>query len=206
MLASALDVRPVPLGGRVVDGEDQRRARPIAREPLKEDAEQDPGDRQGLASDAAEQVVIALVVAPCATARSQLATVRRPRAKSSPVQSATNRTCWRASSVPAKAVIQTTSETGSHCVSIHGSPSHESVAYPTTACGESRLIWKGRVTPGTPDELPDFWESAGQFKALAFSDAAQAAGGRADVISRLGGRGLGRGGSGYRGQRRSPWR
>ena len=36
----------------------------------------------------------------------------------------------------------------------------ESVAYPTTACGESRLIWKGRVTPGTPDELPDFWESA----------------------------------------------
>ena len=77
------------------------------------------------------------------------------------MQSATNRTCWRASSVPAKAVIQTTSETGSHCVSIHGSPSHESVAYPTTACGESRLIWKGRVTPGTPDELPDFWESAG---------------------------------------------
>ena len=76
------------------------------------------------------------------------------------MQSATNRTCWRASSVPAKAVIQTTSETGSHCVSIHGSPSHESVAYPTTACGESRLIWKGRVTPGTPDELPDFWESA----------------------------------------------
>ena len=76
------------------------------------------------------------------------------------MQSATNRTCWRASSVPAKAVIQTTSETGSHCVSIHGSPSHESLAYPTTACGESRLIWKGRVTPGTPDELPDFWESA----------------------------------------------
>ena len=36
MLASALDVRPVPLGGRVVDGEDQRRlARPIAREPLR---------------------------------------------------------------------------------------------------------------------------------------------------------------------------
>ena len=34
------------------------------------------------------------------------------------------------------------------------------MAYPTTACGESRLIWKGRVTPGTPDELPDFWESA----------------------------------------------
>ena len=64
MLAGALDVRPVPLGGRVVDGEDQRRARPIAREPLKEDAEQDPGDRQGLASDAAEQVVMALVVAP----------------------------------------------------------------------------------------------------------------------------------------------
>ena len=112
-------MRPVPLGGPVVDGEDQRRARPIAREPLKEDAEQDPGDRQGLASDAAEQVVIALVVAPAPSA-SQLATVRRPRAKSSPVQSATNRTCWRASSVPAKAVIQTTSETGSHCVSIHG--------------------------------------------------------------------------------------
>ena len=76
------------------------------------------------------------------------------------MQSATNRTCWRASSVPAKAVIQTTSETGSHYVSIHGSPSHESLAYPTTACGESGLIWKGRVTPGTPDELPDFWESA----------------------------------------------
>ena len=84
------------------------------------------------------------------------------------MQSATNRTCWRASSVPAKAVIQTTSETGSHCVSIHGSPSHESVAYPTTACGESRLIWKGRVTPGTPDELPDFWESAGKVKALQY--------------------------------------
>ena len=34
----------------------------------------------------------------------------------------------RASSTPAKAVNQTTNETGSHCVSIHGSPSHESVA------------------------------------------------------------------------------
>ncbi len=44
MLASALDVRPVPLGGRVVDGEDQRRARPIAREPVEKDAEQGPGD------------------------------------------------------------------------------------------------------------------------------------------------------------------
>ena len=64
MLAGALDVRPVPLGGRVVDGEDQRRARPIAREPLKEDAEQDPGDRQGLASDAADQVVMASCIAP----------------------------------------------------------------------------------------------------------------------------------------------
>ena len=60
--------------------------------------------------------------------RSQLVTVRRPRAKSSPVQSCTNRACWRASSVPAKAVIQTTSDTGSHCDSIQGSPSHDSVA------------------------------------------------------------------------------
>jgi len=54
MLASALDVRPVPLGGRVVDGEDQRRARPIAREPVEKDAEQGSGDRWGLASHAAE--------------------------------------------------------------------------------------------------------------------------------------------------------
>ena len=55
-------------------------------------------------------------------------TVRRPRAKSSPVQSLTNRACWRASSVSARVVIQTTSETGSHRVSIHGSPSHDPVA------------------------------------------------------------------------------
>jgi hypothetical protein len=60
MLASARDVRPVPLGGRVVDGEDQRRARPIAREPVEKDAEQGPGDGWGLATDAAEQVVLYL--------------------------------------------------------------------------------------------------------------------------------------------------
>src|SRR5262249_46251604 len=63
MLAGALDVRPVSLGGRVVDGEDQRRARPIAREPLGEETEQGAGEGRGLASDAAEQVVIALVIA-----------------------------------------------------------------------------------------------------------------------------------------------
>ena len=67
MLAGAFDMWPVPLGGRVVDAEDQRRARTVAREPLKEDAEKRPGDRQGLASDAAEQVVIVLGVAPRAT-------------------------------------------------------------------------------------------------------------------------------------------
>ena len=120
-----------------------RRARPIAREPLKEDAEQDPGDRQGLSSDAAEQVFRLVVSAP------QTANWRRcsERAKSSPVQSATKRTCWRASSVPAKALIQTTSETGSHCVSSRLS-SHESVAYPTTAYGESRLFGRTELRPG----------------------------------------------------------
>jgi len=68
MLAGALDVRPVPLGGGVVDGEDQRRTRSIAWESLEEDAEQGSGDRWGLASHAAEQVVIAFVVAPRAAA------------------------------------------------------------------------------------------------------------------------------------------
>src|SRR5262249_41355541 len=32
--------------------------------------------------------------------------------------------------------------------------------YPTTGCGESRLIWKNPAAPGTPHELSDFWESA----------------------------------------------
>src|SRR5271167_2446671 len=50
MLAGALNVRPVPLGGGVVDGEDQRRTRTIAWESLEEDAEQGSGDRWGLAS------------------------------------------------------------------------------------------------------------------------------------------------------------
>src|SRR5215470_18626795 len=68
MLAGALDLRPESLGGRVVDGEDQRRGRTIAREPLHQDAEQDPGDDGSLASHAAQQVVIALVVAAHAAA------------------------------------------------------------------------------------------------------------------------------------------
>src|SRR5262249_9343574 len=97
---------------------------------------------------------------PAPQPRSQLVTVRRPRAKSSPVQSRTNRACWRASSASARVVIQTTSATGSHCASIYGSPSHRSVAYPTTACGESRLTWKSPAQPRTTHELSDFWESA----------------------------------------------
>jgi hypothetical protein len=32
--------------------------------------------------------------------------------------------------------------------------------YPTTACGESRLIWKSRAASRTPNEVLDFWESA----------------------------------------------
>jgi hypothetical protein len=64
MLAGALDLRPIPLGGGVVDGEDQRRVRPLDRESPPEDAEQGPGEGRGLATDAAEQVVIALEVAP----------------------------------------------------------------------------------------------------------------------------------------------
>ncbi len=64
MLAGTLDLGPVPLGGRVVDGEDQRRTRLLAREPLHQDAKQGAGNGWGLATDAAEQVVITLVVAP----------------------------------------------------------------------------------------------------------------------------------------------
>src|SRR5262249_41855248 len=63
MLAGALDVRPVPLGGGVGDGEEQWRALRIGWEPLEEDAEQGSGDHDGLASGAAEQVVITLVIA-----------------------------------------------------------------------------------------------------------------------------------------------
>src|SRR5262249_140031 len=80
--------------------------------------------------------------------------------KTSPVQSRTNRACWRASSVPAKVVIQTSNDAGSHGVSICGSPSCATVASTTTACGESRLLWKGPVASATPHHLPDFWESA----------------------------------------------
>jgi hypothetical protein len=68
MLAGAFDLRPIPLGGGVVDGEDQRRVRPLDRESLHEDAEQGRGEGRGLATDAAEQVVRALVVATDATA------------------------------------------------------------------------------------------------------------------------------------------
>ena len=32
--------------------------------------------------------------------------------------------------------------------------------YPTTACGESRLIWKSQAASRTPNEVLDFWESA----------------------------------------------
>src|SRR5271157_428913 len=92
--------------------------------------------------------------------RSQLVTVRRPRAKSSPVQSCTNRACWRASSVPAKAVIQTTSDTGSHCDSIHGSPSHDSVAISNHSMRGEPPHLKSPPASGTPNEVPDFWESA----------------------------------------------
>src|SRR5271157_4616381 len=94
--------------------------------------------------------------------RSQLVTVRRPRAKSSPVQSCTNRACWRASSVPAKAVIQTTSDTGSHCDSIHGSPSHDSVAISNHSMRGEPPHLKSPPASGTPNEVPDFWESAAQ--------------------------------------------
>src|SRR5271157_6079934 len=92
--------------------------------------------------------------------RSQLVTVRRPRAKSSPVQSCTNRACWRASSVPAKAVIQTTSDTGSHCDSIHGSPSHDSMAISNHSMWREPPHLKSPPASGTPNEVPDFWESA----------------------------------------------
>src|SRR5271165_6734545 len=92
--------------------------------------------------------------------RSQLVTVRRPRAKSSPVQSCTNRACWRASSVPAKVVIQTTSDTGSHCDSIHGSPSHDSVAISNHSMRGEPPHLKSPPASGTPNEVPDFWESA----------------------------------------------
>ncbi len=135
-------------------------ARGIARDLAEKDAEQGRGDRQALATDAAEQVVITLVVAPTPQPRSQLVTVRRPRANSSPVQSWTNRACWRASSVPARAVIQTTSETGSHCVSIHGSPSHETVAISNHSMRGEPRHWKSSAVSSTPNEVPDFWESA----------------------------------------------
>src|SRR5262249_19490020 len=68
VLAGALDLRPIPLGGGVVDGEDQRRVRPRDREPLPEDAEQGPGEGRCLATDAAQEVVIALEVATGAAA------------------------------------------------------------------------------------------------------------------------------------------
>ena len=37
--------------------------------------------------------------------------------------------------------------------------------YPTTACGESRLIWKSQAASRTPNEVLDFWESAEWSKA-----------------------------------------
>src|SRR5262249_37812886 len=61
---------------------------------------------------------------------------------------------WRASSVPAQAVIPTTSETDSHGVSIDGSPSCATVASTTTACGESRLLGRAEWRPGRPTNYP----------------------------------------------------
>ena len=76
------------------------------------------------------------------------------------MQSWTNRACWRASSAPAKAVIQTTSETGRHCVSIYGSPSHETVAISNHSMRGEPSHWKRPAGSGTAHEVSDFWESA----------------------------------------------
>ena len=122
--------------------------------------EQDPGDRQGLASDAAEQVVMALVVAPAPRAQPTgdgaaaagkeqpgaecdephlLAGVERPGQGGDPDD-----------------------ERDRQPLRLHPRLSFASVSgLPNPACGESRLIG-GPSDARDANELPEFWESAAQ--------------------------------------------
>src|SRR5262249_5140866 len=160
MRAGALDVRPVPFGGRIVQGEDQRRALATGRELSVEDPEQRGGDRRGLASHTAEQVVITLEVPPggagpqptgdgaAAAGEEQpiaesdephlLAGIEHPGQGGDP-DDQQRRQPWR---LHRRLSFVWTCGLDNH--SMRGEPSS----------------WKGRVAPGTPYELLNFWESA----------------------------------------------
>src|SRR4051812_30035073 len=57
-----LDLGPVPLGRRVIEGQQEPLSRAIERTPQQ--SEDDGGDRRGLATDAVEKVVVGSEVGP----------------------------------------------------------------------------------------------------------------------------------------------